>query len=106
MTCQPLVISHDSASVSTIDRLLIVHMSFSTVVSSITKYLVIDYVQWYINPPVAPWIEPTCPLGSHPGVYNSVSLFSLNLTCPLGSHPCYVTVGTFTRRGLSRSPRH
>ena len=86
-TCQPLVISHDSASVSTVDKAI-----NSTCISQQSsqqhyKYLVIDYVQQYINPLVASWIEPTCPLGSHPGLYPSVLLYSTNLTCPLGSHP-------------------
>ena len=39
------------------------------------------------KPSVASWIEPTCPIGSHPGAYNSVLLYFNNLTCPLGSHP-------------------
>ena len=45
MTHQPLVISYDSASVNTIDKAIVRIHSVSTGVGSITKYLVIDYVQ-------------------------------------------------------------
>ena len=74
--CQPLVISYDSASVSTIDKAInSIHISQHSS-QQYYKYLVIDYVQ-YINPPVASWIEPTCPLGSYPGVY--IPLYSHTL---------------------------
>ena len=79
MTCQPLVIIYDSASVSTIDKAI-----NSTSISQHSsqwhyKYLVINYVQQYINPPVASWIEPTCPLSSHPVLHLCDHLSTITL---------------------------
>ena len=87
MTCQPLVINHDSASVSTIDKAinstrLSQHSSQQHYKALGNRLCAVLY-----KPSVASWIELTCPLGSHPGVYNSVFLYFYNLTCPLGSHP-------------------
>ena len=85
--CQPLVISHDSASVSTIDKAInSTHLSQH---SSQQHYSVLSnqLCALVYKPSVASWIEPTCPLGSHPGAYNSVFPILYNLTCPLGSHP-------------------
>ena len=84
---QPLVISHDSASVSTIDKAInstrISQHSSQQHCSVLSNRLcAVAY-----KPSVASWIEPTCPLGSHPGAYSSVNSYFYNLTCPLGSHP-------------------
>ena len=92
--CQPLVISYDSASVSTIDKAInSTHISQH---SSQQHYKVINNRLCAVvyKPSVASWIEPTCPLGSHPGVYTLYSFFTSILTCPLGSHPalhCVIT---------------
>ena len=94
MTRQPLVISHDSASVSTIDKAI-----NSTRISQHSSQQYYKYVSNQLcavvyKPSVASWIEPTCPLGSHPGAYTLYSFFTLILTCPLGSHPalhCVIT---------------
>ena len=87
MTHQPLVISHDSASVSTIDKAI--NSTRISQHSSQQHYKVLSNQLCAVvyEPSVASWIEPTCPLGSHPGAYNSVFLTFYNLTCPLGSHP-------------------
>ena len=78
--------SHDSASVSTIDKAI--NSTRLSQHSSQQHYKVVSYRLCAVvyKPSVASWIEPTCPLGSHPGAYNSVFLLLYNLTCPLGSH--------------------
>ena len=73
--CQPLVISHDSASVGTIDKAI--NSICTSQHSSQQHYKVLSNQLCAVvyKPYVASWIEPTCPLGSHPGVYHSVFLY-------------------------------
>ena len=79
MMRQPLVISHDSASVSTIDKAI-----NSTRISqhnSQLHYKVLSNRLCAVvyKPSVASWIEPTCPLGSHPVLHlcDHLSVISL-----------------------------
>ena len=62
MTCQPLVISHDSASVSTIDKAI--NSTCVSQHSSQQHYKVLSNQLYAVvyKPSVASWIEPTCPL--------------------------------------------
>ena len=92
--CQPLVISNDSASVSIIDKAI--NSTRLSQHSSQQHYKVLS--NWLCavvyKPSVASWIEPTCPLGSHPGTYTLYPFSTPILTCPLGSHPalnCVIT---------------
>ena len=79
--------SYDSASVSTIDKAI--NSTRLSQHSSQQHYKVLSNQLCAVvyKPSVESWIEPTCPLGSHPGAYHSVLLYFYNLTCPLGSHP-------------------
>ena len=73
-TCQPLVRSYDSASVSTIDKAInSTHISQHSSQQHY-KYISNRLCAVVYKPGVASWIEPSCPLGSHPGVYPSVFL--------------------------------
>ena len=79
MTCQPLVISHDSASVSTIDKAI--NSTRLSQHSNQQHYLVLSNLLCAVvyKPSVASWIEPTCPLGSLPALHCVIHLSAISL---------------------------